>query len=87
MEVYLQIERAVYVLKLNIYIHFYLSCHVNPKCSKNSSCKFDPPHLFKIKICPRQYIGADVISANTFGLGEGEALPKIRNDLPIHQEI
>ncbi len=32
-------------------------CYVNPpQCSKNLSCKFDPPRLFKIWICPRQYI-------------------------------
>ncbi len=36
-------------------------CYVNPQMFKYSSCKFVPPCLFKIKIRPCQFIGADVL--------------------------
>jgi hypothetical protein len=37
--------------------------YVNPPMFEYSSCKFDPPHLFKIWIRLRQYIGAVMVSS------------------------
>jgi hypothetical protein len=36
---------------------------------------------------PQVYWRGHVISANTIGVGEGEALQKIHNPLPIPQDI
>jgi hypothetical protein len=44
--------------------------------------KIHPANLIRLA-----YLRRPVISANTFGFGEGKALQKIRNALPIRQDI
>jgi hypothetical protein len=44
--------------------------------------KIHPANLIRLAYWRRR-----VISTNTFGFGEREALQKIRNALPFHQDI
>ncbi len=49
----------------------------------------EPPkiHNLKYTMVPLVYGRRHIISANTIGFGEREALQKIYNDLPIPQDI
>jgi hypothetical protein len=54
-----------------------------PKNQHNYNClKIHPANLIQFVYWRRR-----VISTNTIGFGDGEALQKIRNALPIRQDI
>jgi hypothetical protein len=55
---------------------------VTPKKSAKSQMVENSSNLIRLAYWRRR-----VISANTIGFGEGEALQKIRNALPIRQDI
>jgi len=55
---------------------------VTPKKSAKSQLVENSSYLIRLAYWRRR-----VISANTIGFGEGEALQKIRNALPIRQDI
>jgi hypothetical protein len=57
-------------------------CQVTPKKSAKSQLVENSSNLIRLA-----YWRKRIISANTIGFGEGEALQKIRNALPIRQDI